>query len=247
MYRHFCLLHPDADIIIEEDGELPKCFKCGMRATNLDKHMDSFTCKRGANRRMNELKQDLQHDAEKVKFFIDGEELERVDEFRYLGRVLTNDDNDSACISYNLNKARHQWNSIARILKREGANASCMAKFYITVVQAVLLYGADSWSIPNREGERLRSFHRRAVRFMSGQHIRKEESGLWKYPDHSILLEKCNLQPIETYLERRRIMLRNYLERNRMSLLDKAKRSGRHCKNVNKILWWNQSFSDSLI
>ena len=28
MYRHFCLIHPRADIIIEQDGILQKCNKC---------------------------------------------------------------------------------------------------------------------------------------------------------------------------------------------------------------------------
>ena len=158
-YCHFCLMHPHADIIINEDGELPKCQKCGMRVTDLAKHTDSFTCKRGAPRHSNEVKQDKQSEANDVKFYVDGNEIERVCYFKYLGRVLTEDDNDTMCIDYNLRKARGQWNSIAKILKREGASAKCMAKFYITVVQAVLLYGADTWTVSKKDRNKLQSFH----------------------------------------------------------------------------------------
>ena len=247
LYRHFCLLHPKADIIIEEDGELEKCKKCGMRVKNLEKHLDSYTCKKGTSRRDNELMQDRQHVADKVKFYVNGIELERVKEFRYLGRIITDDDNDSKCIEFNLKKARQQWNCIARFLKREGASAKCMAKFYITIVQAVLLYGSDSWSISKRDMKKLQSFHKRAIRYMCGNHIRKDEKGIWNYLDHSDILEKCELQAIEVYLERRRCTLRNYLDRNRKGLLMEAKRCGRHARNVSKIMWWNQSFHDSLI
>ena len=66
MYCHFCLIHPRADIIIEQDGELPKCIKCGMRVADLNKHVDSYTCRKGSMRRINEVRQKEQAAAEKV-------------------------------------------------------------------------------------------------------------------------------------------------------------------------------------
>ena len=55
---------------------------------------------------------------------------------------MADDNDDTKCIQLNLWKARARWNSIARVLKEEGANARTMSKFYLTIVQAVLLYGA---------------------------------------------------------------------------------------------------------
>ena len=43
VYRHFCLIHLQADIVIKQDGELQKCNRCGMRVSNINKHMNSFT------------------------------------------------------------------------------------------------------------------------------------------------------------------------------------------------------------
>ena len=87
-----------------------------------------------------------------------------------------------------------------------------MGKIYLAVVQAVLLYGADSWIVSTRNMQLLRSFHHRAARYMTGQHIKKQGDGTWEYPDHDSLLRKCGLFPMKTYIERRRGTLRKYLE-----------------------------------
>jgi hypothetical protein len=242
MYRHFCLRHPEATIVIPEDGEVERCDLCGMFAMNMGKHQVTSTCKKGRGRRSNEMLQNKQAEAEKVTFRVYGEELERVKEFRYLGRILTEDDDDTKNIIEQLKRARQKWNSIAKILKREGANAKTMAKFYMAVVQAVLLYGAESWTITGKNWKRLRSFHKRAMRYMTGQHIRKDDDGIWTFPDHKELEWKCGLFPIETYIERRRGTLRKYLDENRAELLEEAMEMTAPSKGANKILWWKQKW-----
>ena len=147
---------------------------------------------------------------------MNGKKLQRVKQFCYLGRIFTENDDDSTCIQENLKKARKRWNRVGKILKTEGANPKVMAKFYLTIVQAVLLYGADSWVIKAKEAVALRSFHRRAVRYMTGCHIRKLQDGKWSYPSHEKLLKECGLLEIDMYIQRRRGTLRKYLETNRL-------------------------------
>ena len=117
-----------------------------------------------------------------------------------------------------------------------------MARFYLTVVQAVLLYGADSWCISKIDLGRLHSFHMRAVRYLTGKHIRKKNEFEWEYPAHKDLLKQCGLLEIETYIQQRRGTLYKYLEDNKLNLLEQAKKTKRHCKDVNKIMWWNQKW-----
>ena len=76
-----------------------------------------------------------------------------------------------------MKKARQRWGCVAKVIKREGASAKIMGRFYLAVVQAVLLYGSDSWVINERDWKRLRSFHKRSIRHMTGEHIRKREEG----------------------------------------------------------------------
>ena len=117
-----------------------------------------------------------------------------------------------------------------------------MSKFYLTVVQAVLLYGANTWVIKKRDMDKLRSFHWRAIRYMTGKHIRKRSETEWEYPDHEELLKECGLFPIEVYIQRRQGTLRKYMEECRSDLLKQAYTCQRHYKDAHKLFWWEQEY-----
>ena len=90
IYRNFCLIHPQANIVITKDWLLPKYPICCMRVSgDLSKHQTSYTCKKGTSKRQNEIKQDRKFAADSVRFYIGGEELERVSYFKYLRWILT--------------------------------------------------------------------------------------------------------------------------------------------------------------
>ena len=78
----------------------------------------------------------------------------------------------------------------------------------MVVVQSVLFEGVDSWTINNRNLKGLESFHKRAVRHMTGQHIQKYGNGSLIYPNHEELKQKYGLFSIRTYIQRRRGTLR---------------------------------------
>ena len=202
VYRHFCNRHPEACIEIRGDKNVMQCNLCGMKCPDIIKHQKSDACRKNMQRRKNEKHQDHQAQADKVKFYVNGKEIKRVTKFLYLGRWFAEDDDDTLSITSNINSARSRWNNIVNILKREGANAICMGRFCLTVVQAVLLHGAESWTITSRNMAKLRSFHHRAVRYLTGDHIEKRDK-TWCYPDHNKLLKKAKLLPIEKYIERR--------------------------------------------
>ena len=111
----------------------------------------------------------------------------------------------------------------------------------MAIVQAVLLYGADSWVISKKDWQKLESFHNRALRYMTGQHIRKEGDE-WKYPNHTVLEGQCQLFPIQTYIKRRRGTLWKYLKEYRKELVEEMEKASVPPKNVNKILWWKQPY-----
>ena len=74
---------------------------------------------------------------------------------------------------------------------------------------------------------------------MTGSHIRKLRDGRWTYPNHEELLKECGLLEIDSYIERRRGTLRQYMETNRLELLKSAEETKKHAQ---KILWWDQPF-----
>jgi hypothetical protein len=75
---------------------------------------------------------------------VNGEPIEKVKQFKYLGRTLSDDDSDEPCVERNLKIAKQQWGIICGILSNEPASPKVMASFYKSVVQSVLLYGSES-------------------------------------------------------------------------------------------------------
>jgi hypothetical protein len=108
---------------------------------------------------------------------INGTIIETVNEFKYLGRKITNNDCDWPAINYNLRKARTAWGRLARVLSAEKAEPKTMATIYKAVIQAVLLYGSESWALTESMERRLQSFHSRCARYITGQHIRQNSDG----------------------------------------------------------------------
>ena len=80
-------------------------------------------------------------------FSINGLPIECVKEFKYLGRYLSEDDNDWKAINWNIKRARISWGRLARILSTEKATSKSMASIYKAVVQGVLLYSSESWTL----------------------------------------------------------------------------------------------------
>ena len=84
-----------------------------------------------------------------------GEQMRAVTNFRYLGRVLTNTDDNWPDVAGNILKTRARWGRLARVLGREGADPKVSRSFYTAVTQQVLLFVVESlvltkkiWNLP---------------------------------------------------------------------------------------------------
>ena len=99
-----------------------------------------------------------------VTFQAYGRPLVAVSEFKYLGRVLTASDDDWTAVVGNSSNSRKRWTRMLRILGREGADPQTLEFVYKAVVQATLLFGAESWAMSPRIGRILGRFHHRVAR-----------------------------------------------------------------------------------
>jgi len=172
-----------------------------------------------------------------VKFNVEGEELTKVSEFRYLGRILHERDDDDHAALRQLRRARDKWGRFSRILTQEGISSRVRGYFYKAVVQAVLLYGSESWTLTERTLKLFRSFHHRVARYLTGRHIRQREDGSWFCPPTADTLHQAGLETIDTYIQRRRGTVRSFV-RDR-ALYQQCVRSRPLSTDVNKVVWWN--------
>ena len=107
--------------------------------------------------------------------------MQSVTEFRYLGRILTNTDDDWPAVARNLQKARVIWGRLARILGREGADLKVSRNFYIAVTQQVLLFGAERWVLTKNMEAALDAFQGRVARRLTRRMPRRGRDGKWLY------------------------------------------------------------------
>ena len=90
--------------------------------------------------------------------------LETVSSLKYLGLPLTAIDNDWPEVIINLQKARKIWAILSRILVQEGADTRVLGSFYLTIVQADLIFSTDTCVVTSRIGRLLGCFHHKFAR-----------------------------------------------------------------------------------
>ena len=238
MRRHFRSIHLQDIIIIKEEGLLPQCLQCGIFQNNVnsDKHLQSEDCKRYTEIKNNKRLDICNKASVNVKFQLDGNNIKAVNEFKYLGRIIDNDDNDMKAIQKQITKARAVWGKIGKILKmRSDSNIRIMSIFYKVIIQTVLLYGSESWVINDNSKSKLRSFHNRCARFLTGRYITQKDEQ-WVYPETKRTLELAHLLPIEDYIIKRKTKIEEYARET--AIYDECIKKSLYIKSNNSLQWW---------
>ena len=148
MQVHFVHPHVHDTVVILEEGNLPlpRCPRCNLQVSRKalnGRLLETSQCRTGKERKRRRLAEaELEITSEKA-FHAYGTEPRAVAEFKYLGMVLTNTDDDWPAVANNTSKAQASWGRLARILGRDGADLKVTRSFYTTVTQQVLLFGAE--------------------------------------------------------------------------------------------------------
>jgi len=166
--------------------------------------------------------------------------LERVEVFKYLGRLLSYNDDDTQAVRSNLRKARKVWARLSRVLRAEHATARVCGKFYKATVQAVLLFGSETWNLTPPLLKSLEGFHLRAAWRMA--HVHKPVSNpdrSWTYPATEDVMEETGLRLIAHYVDVRRQTIARFIV-NR-PIFDCIREGGRRRGTSPCQWWWEQS------
>jgi hypothetical protein len=137
---------------------------------------------------------------------------------------------------HQLRKARGTWACIGQVLRRENVTPQLAAKFYKTVVQAVLLYGSKTWNLTKAVLAWQEGFHVQAAYRMAQVHRPKWVAGnRWVYPKTSDVLEECGMETIQHYIQKCRLTIATYIA-NR-PILEACQQGG--CKHgLQPRKWW---------
>ena len=200
-----------------------------------------MVCANGRAQKRQRLSIEVCRQASEVTFTALGSLLEAVSTFKYLGRPLSSSNSDWPALYKNLKKARQRWGRVSRILSREGASPKVSAMFYKAIVQSVLLYGSETWTITERMRLTLQGFHHRVARRLTGKMPRLiPATGEWEYPPIGEALNEAGMETIDVYIKRRPNRLAEYVALH--PVFDLCMNSTRETgSSPRRKWWWTQS------
>jgi hypothetical protein len=98
----------------------------------------------------------------------DNSSIERVEEFIYLGTMLTDQNSVQEEIRSRLKLGNACYYSVQNLLSSRLLSKNFKIKIYRTIIFPVVLYGCETWSLTLREECRLRVFENRVLRRVFG-------------------------------------------------------------------------------
>jgi len=102
-----------------------------------------------------------------------------VEEFKYLGTTLTNQNSIAEEIKSRLRSGNACYHSAQNILCSRSLARNLKIKIYRTIIMPVALYGCETWSLSLREERKQRMFENRVLRRLFGPR-RDEVTGEWR-------------------------------------------------------------------
>ena len=127
---------------------------------------------------------------------------------------------------------------MARILSREGASLRVSRFFFKAMVQAVLLFGSETWVVTPPMDKALGGFQAQLARRLRRWILRRTPYGKWIYTSAATAQEEAGLLTMEDYIRRSQKTVAQYIATR--SLLYLCEGSERALGARLGIRWWEQ-------
>ena len=128
---------------------------------------------------------------------VNEEIIESVDQFTYLGSIISTDNGAMKDIKARLAKARTAFAKLQPIWKSNNYSRNTKIKIFNSNVKSVLLYGSECWRIIQSDLQKVEAFHnsclRKILRIFWPNKISNEN-----------LFKRCKCQNIGTIIKQRR-------------------------------------------
>jgi hypothetical protein len=237
MRRHFWDVHPLDLVKVPKEGRFNRCKRCGMQEhPAYPQHRLSKECQIGVEWKQQREAAVASALALQQQFLVQGNVLEQVEVFKYLGRLMSQDDDDIQAIRAQIRKARSTWAHIGQVLRSENVLPFVAARFYQAIIQAILLYGSKLWVISWTAMARLEGFHIRAAYRMAKKNKPKRGPNReWIYPRSEDVLKECGMKTMEEYILARGQTIAVYVATR--PILDEC-RQGKDKRGAIPCRWW---------
>ena len=138
--------------------------------------------------------------------------------FKYLGRMLDRSDDKWPALRHNVGKAHIVWSRLGKLLRREGVDSQMSAMFYRAVLQAVLIFGEETWVLLTEISRKLEGMHVGFLRQVMGQKSKRQREGTRRSVVEVGVIKESETHTLWLYIDKRQatvakwVVLRPILE-----------------------------------
>lgn len=155
-----------------------------------------------------------------TEFNSEGHRFEEVDQFKYLGVLISNKNCEGPEIVNRITLANRCMFACNRILSSKVISQRTKIRIYHTIIRPVLLYGAETWILNKKEENKLIVFENRVLRKIFGPIL---ENGEWRRRHNIEIRNQYNDYDIIAQIKSRRLRWAGHvLRRDRGKLLKEA-------------------------
>ncbi len=150
------------------------------------------------------------------RMVVDGDVLEEVQQFCYLGDVLDCEAGVERAVRARMAAAWRRWHEVASLSVNRSIGLKSRGNVYEACVRSALLYGAETWALTDRLMDLLRSCDRRMLRYMAG--VRWQDRRFNKE-----VAEMCGVEDLSVKLRKKRLRWFGHMERAREGALSEVR------------------------
>ena len=134
-----------------------------------------------------------------------------VPSLKYLEHILSSSDDYLPAEDQNIRRAQGKWGQMVNILYREGENRRMAGRFYVVVVQVVILFGSEPWVTTPRLEKVFTGLQHRSVRRMAVMIPEIQLDEIWLYEPIGEALEMVVLYEIGVYISHLQNTMAKYI------------------------------------
>ena len=140
-----------------------------------------------------ELSQRPYTEAGTVNISIEGDPVEQVSHFTYLGSVISADGTLDKELETRIGKAHGAFSKLCRVWFNRNIRTNTKIRIYRAAVLTVLLYGCEAWTTTQVQNRRIEAFHQRCLRKI----LRIQ---WFKRVSNKEVLERAGIEPISAFI-----------------------------------------------
>ena len=107
-------------------------------------------------------------DSPRLNVLLDGEVLEQVDQFKYLGSIIAENGGVEADVINRVKEGSKVLGAVSGVIKNRGLGMDVKRALYEKVIVPTVTYGSELWGMKERERQKLNVFEMRCLRSMCG-------------------------------------------------------------------------------